>query len=223
MNHNQYIFSQQDGKFTLHRQFEEMYRHCSNPHGQAEEMARLDYQLALSVAGRSMSMINSSGPVRVLDVGCGLGIFTARLKMEFPAAHIAGCDVSPTAIAKAGARTPACEFFELDLKQPIPPARIPYDLIVALDVLYYFTEEEVPTVMSNLSALLREHGMILVGYHLPKVMNFGRYIQGLDDARQLFAKYGFAFSFSWDVNNQLDVTYAGEPVGRHIYFLARKT
>lgn len=223
MNHNQFIFTHHDGRITLLRKFEEMYRQCPDPHGQSEEMARLDYQLILTVVRRALMAKGPTSPVRVLDVGCGLGYFTAQLKCEFPAAQVAGCDISPTAVATAAKNAPGCDFFEFDLKRPVSSPAGPYDLLVALDVLYYFTEEEIPRVLANVSGLLASQGMVLVGYHLPKVMNFGRYIQNLEDARGLFARHGFTFCFTWEVNNDLDVTYAGDPVGRHIYFLARRT
>ena len=97
-----------------------------------------------------------------------------------------------------------------------------YDVLVALDVLYYFTDSEIVEVTRNLHRLLASGGYLLVGYHLPRDMKFGRYINSLTDARSLLEPQGFEFRLTWDVSNDLDLTYAGEPIGRHIYFLAQK-
>ena len=223
MNHNDYIFSTADGQFRLLRQFEQMYKNCADPHGQSQELQRVDYQLVSAVLKKVFGSIKrESAAVRVLDVGCGLGYFTSHVKEMFPDAHVSGCDISITATEKAAARAPQCRFFPLDLKLGSSIPEHAYDILVALDVLYYFTEAEILDVRRNLYRMLAAEGFLLVGYHLPREMSFGRYIRSLEDARALFEPLGFEFRLTWDVLNNLDRSYAGDPVGQHIYFLAQK-
>ena len=222
MNYNDYIFSTVGGQFTLLRQFEAMYKNCVDPHGQSQELRRVDYQLVAAVLHRALvSFKAEQRPVRILDVGCGLGYFTSHIKERFPDADVFGCDISSTAIEKAAARVPQCNFFPLDLKLSTSHSSA-YDILIALDVLYYFTEVEIFEVIHNLHRLLENTGFLVVGYHLPDQMKFGRYIRSFDDAKALFEPAGFRFRLTWDVVNNLDENYAGNPVGRHIYFLAQK-
>jgi trans-aconitate methyltransferase len=226
VKHNDYLFSTTGGRFTLLRQFEEMYRNCTDPHGQSGELERVDYHLVAAILSRVHARLEANGTlgraVRVLDVGCGLGCFTAHIKGLLPTADVSGCDIAPTALSKAAARVPQCRFFPLDLKLPAAGGNETYEVLIALNVLCYFTEAELPEVMRNLRRLLATGGFLLVGYHLPKEMNFGRYIKSLDEARAVFEPHGFEFSLTLDVSNDFDQTYAGAPMGRHIYFLAQK-
>lgn len=223
MNHNDYIFSTAGGNFTFLRHFEEMYKNCDDPHGQSKELQRVDYQLVLAVLKKViLSFASDVEPLRILDVGCGLGYFTSHVKQLFPNADVSGCDISTTAIEKAASFEPQCSFVPMDLKVRSSLPNRAYNILVALDVLYYFTEKEIVDVVQNLYQLLEAGGFLLVGYHLPKEMKFGRYIRSLDDAKALFEEVGFTFRLTFDVVNCLDKTYAGNYVGRHIYFLAQK-
>ena len=223
VKHNEYIFSNTDGRFTFLRQFDDMYRNCDDPHGQSAELSRTDYQIVTTLLARTLSEVRRGpGPVRILDAGCGLGYFTAHIKQLFPEAAVFGCDISATAVERARARSAACEFFTADLKDSVTLTQSPFDVLVALDVLYYFTNDEIAEVVRNLHRLVIDEGFLLVGYHLPATMSFGRYIQSLADASRLFEPNGFKFRLTLDLTNSIDSTYAGEPVGRHIYFLAQK-
>ena len=222
MTHNDYIFSIKDGKFHFIRHFDDMYRNCVDPHGQSRELDRLDYQFVSLLVNRCVEIIRTNGrEPRILDVGCGHGRFTFHMRQNFPIADVSGCDISPAALAKARDYARGCAFFEMDLKAP-PSSNEPYDLLVALHVLYYFTDQEIRDVLHNLYTLLVPGGFLLVGYHLPQKMNFGRYIRNLIDARSLFEAHGFTMRFEMDVTDVLDMTYANEPVGRSLYFLVQR-
>lgn len=81
-----------DGRFI--GAFEEMYQNIDDPwhHGDATS---IQYDLDLYLIGRFR--ICERGGL-VLDMGCGKGAFTARLKQQMPNVHILGVDVAPTAI-----------------------------------------------------------------------------------------------------------------------------
>src|SRR5438105_518278 len=221
MNHNDYLFCLSNGQFRFLRRFDEMYQNCEDPHGQSKAIHRIDYQIISSVLDRALLSLAGAGrPPRILDVGCGLGYFTAQMHKLFPDAEVSGCDISPSAIDKARIHAPECKFFPLDLKDGagVPPRS--YDVIVALHMLCYFTDTEIDGVVNNLHRMLQLGGFVLVGHHLPKQMSFGRFIRCLDDARALFESHGFALRVALDVTNELDRDHAGDPVGRSIYFLA---
>jgi SAM-dependent methyltransferase len=135
---------------------------------------------------------------------------------------VSGCDISATAIEKARALAPECQFLSIDLKDRTSFPDSQYDVLLALHVLCYFTDEEIHHVVQNLSSLLASGGFVLAGHHLPKEMNFGRYMRDLSDACRLFASHGFGMRLGLDMSNELDQNYAGEAVGRNIYFLVQK-
>lgn len=223
MHHNDFLFAINGPQFTFLRRFEDMYSNCEDPHGQSKELGRLDYQIVAGLVSKLVQGVGRTGrAARILDVGCGLGYFTAQVQTLFPEAQVSGCDISTTAVAKAAANAPACTFFSMDLKDRASlPART-YDVLMALHMLCYFTEDEIGDVVGNLNSLTEPGGYVVVGHHLPKQMRFGRFMQDIDGARALFGSRGFTLRVTMDLTNDLDVTYAGDAVGRSIYFLAQK-
>lgn len=224
--HNDFVFTRNGKNVVLIRDFEGMYAHCEDPHGQSQAVDNLSYQLVLATLDRAVGMLpkDAHRPAAIIDIGCGLGYFTARIKQRFPAVRVCGVDISPTAIKRARIIVPDCAFLQLDLKSPqmdIEGAER-FDIAVALDTLYYFEPHEIDGVMFNFNKLLAENGYLLVGYHLPEDMRFGLYIRSLDDARLLLAKHAMDIVYSFDVQNHLDVNYDGSARGHHLYFLARK-
>ncbi len=225
-NHNDFIFQSDGRKVTLIRDFDGMYSQCDDPHGQSAEMNNLSYQLVLKTLERAVSILQPkrNEPLSVVDLGCGLGYFTACLQQTFQDLRVSGVDISTSALHKARIMAPACRFEQVDLKAP--GLRIndgeKFDIAVALDSLYYFEDHEIDDVIKNISSLLKDDGFLMVGYHLPEKMGFGLYLRSLDDARKLLAGNSIEIVYSFDVYNALDKTYADAPVGRHLYFLAQK-
>ncbi|MGH8658060.1 MAG: class I SAM-dependent methyltransferase [Gammaproteobacteria bacterium] len=225
--HNDFVFRQDGKEVALIRDFEGMYAYCEDPHGQSQAVDNLSYQLVLATLDRAVRMLakGAQRPAAIIDIGCGLGYFTARIKQRFPDVRVCGVDISPTALKRARLIAPDCVFQQLDLKAPeteIEDAKR-FDIAVALDILYYFEPHEIDGVMFNINKLLAENGYLLVGYHLPEDMRFGLYIRSLDDARLLLAKHAMDIVYSFDVQNRLDVSYDGSARGRHLYFLAKKS
>jgi len=222
MNHNDYLFSNADGEFKFFRRFEEMYRNCEDPHGQSRELQRFDYGMVSVMLDRALAALElGREQASILDVGCGLGYFTTYIKKLLPMTNVAGCDISATAIAKAKANAPECDFFTADLKSRASLPRMSCDVVVALHVVCYFTEDEIPTVVQNLRALTKVGGFLLIGHHLPERMSFATYMRSLDDARRLFEPNGFKVRLAVDLTDNFELTYSGDPVGRNIYVLAQ--
>ena len=223
--HNEFIFKSDGKETTLIRNFEGMYRDCEDPHGQSKTIEMLSYQLVLTTVERAVDIIQygANRNLSILDIGCGLGYFTGHLKKKFPTADVRGVDISLAALTKASRTTPACVFQQIDLKTQDPiDLGTQFDVMVALDCLYYFKEDEIDRVLTNIRTLMADGGFLMVGYHLPETMKFGLYIRSLSDAKSLFETHGMPIVYSFDVEDGLDITYNGRPVGRHLYFLAKK-
>jgi trans-aconitate methyltransferase len=225
-HHNDFIFRREDDGVRLIRDFEGMYAQCEDPHGQSHELTNLSYQLVAKTLQRAVTELTAQGQrdLSILDIGCGLGYFTGFIKHLIPQAFVCGIDIAASALAKAARIAPDCVFEVADLKAPSlsVAAGRSFHIAVALDSLYYFRDDEIGQVLRNIVAVLAQDGFLLVGYHLPEQMSFGRYIRSVDDARALMYAHGMRVVYSFDVHNDLDQTYAQAPIGRHLYFLARK-
>ncbi len=85
-------------------------------------------------------------PASVCDVGCGAGGVMARLRAEFPAAHLVGYDIAPDAIRLARGRCADVEFVCADATKA--SASTCYEVVLAIDVI-----EHVEDCMGFLRAL----------------------------------------------------------------------
>jgi trans-aconitate methyltransferase len=154
--HNDYLFQIENDEFLFLRQFDEMYHNCQDPHGQSKVLTRLDYQFVGQLTRRLAELLyqgESTHRLKILDIGCGLGTFTRYLQELFADAEVSGCDISDTALQKARISTPDCDFFTLDLKV-CPSGERTFDLLIALHVLCYFTEDEIRNVIRHFGILM---------------------------------------------------------------------
>jgi SAM-dependent methyltransferase len=153
-----------DGKFV--GAFEEMYRNCPDPWHQ-DSMQPLAEDIALL-------LLSKRRYERVLDIGCGKGRFTNRLKAA-TGASVAALDISQTAIRIAQSRYPGIEF----LVAAVPPLlHFPdksFDLVVSAELLWY--------MLPNLSVLFAEinrvlqlggHYLIIQQFYKPEEQKYGR-------------------------------------------------
>lgn len=101
------------------------------------------------------------GPVRLLDVATGAGDLPVRLarraRHEGLPVSVAGCDLSPRAIARARAAARAAgvdvEFFVVDiLRGPLPEK---YDVIACSLFLHHLTEDDTATLLGRLAGAAR--------------------------------------------------------------------
>jgi SAM-dependent methyltransferase len=155
-DYHDYVF--QDGRFI--GAFEEMYQNVDDPwhHGNATD---IHYDLSLLLLKRYADQ-----PGKVLDVGCGKGAFTARLKGNFPAYRITGVDIAPTAIKKARQEYGhmGIEFITLDVREYQGIAdRVGKDfgLVVMSDIMWYVLPE-FENMMRYLDRIVVKDGWLLI-------------------------------------------------------------
>ncbi|WP_102262377.1 class I SAM-dependent methyltransferase [Mesobacillus jeotgali] len=106
-----------------------------------------------------MEMENS----RVLDIGFGTGVLTARLYEN--GHHIDGIDFSQRMIALAQPKMPNANLLEWDIANGLP-AEVKgkqYDYIVSTYALHHLTDEDKVLFIKGLLPLLSEDGKILIG------------------------------------------------------------
>jgi cyclopropane fatty-acyl-phospholipid synthase-like methyltransferase len=126
--------------------FERLYAESGDPWDfETSEYERKKYERTLEVlGGRRFG--------RALEAGASIGVFTAMLADRCD--QLLAVDVSERAVAEARKRLSGREHVRVErrtLPEEMPHG--PFDLIVASEVLYYFTREE---MLATLEAFERE-------------------------------------------------------------------
>jgi SAM-dependent methyltransferase len=187
-----------DGRFI--GEFEQMYRNVDDPWHCVAEAHAFKNDLLIGAVTHLRA-----GVRRALDVGCGLGALTARLRTAAPEAEWHACDLSPTAVAKAAAATPGVRFFQHDVRESrFAFQRESLDLITMAEVMWY--------VLPQLERVLREfHRLLAPGGHLvtlqyfpkPEDQAYGKeFVSAPADLLRLLREAGFELAHD---------VYFGEP------------
>ena len=109
--------------------FDEMYKNADEVPWHQDATARAIF------SDHAVTLIRRLQPKSLLDVGCGLGYVTARLKSEIEGLDdVLGIDFSATVIGKASAMHPDIRF----LSDSLITLEEKYDVVVSKDVLCNF-------------------------------------------------------------------------------------
>jgi len=89
--------------------------------------------------GAVEKLVRRANPRRVLEVGCGEGFSTQRLRAMLPQAELHACDVEERLVAAAQANNPQIpitlqSIYELHAQDPL------YDLVLAMEVLEHLED-----------------------------------------------------------------------------------
>ena len=100
---------------------------------------------------------------RVLDYGCGIGMLSTQLKLQFPKAQVDGFDPSPGSLARVTPALVAQGSFESDPNF----LSSTYDLIVMANVLHHVKPAERQDLVSDVASRLAPDGRLVVFEHNP--------------------------------------------------------
>jgi predicted TPR repeat methyltransferase len=145
-------------KGRLGRQyFEELYAESNDPWNfETSEYERDKYRRTLEALGERRFE-------RALEAGASIGVFTEMLAGRCE--ELLAVDVSVRAVARARERLSGREHVRVERRTlPEEMPRGPFDLIVASEILYYYTSEE---MLATLQAFERElaKGGVLLAVH----------------------------------------------------------
>lgn len=98
-------------------------------------------------------------PRRVLDVGCGTGDLTARLREELRPELVAGCDFSSGMLQQAAARTREVQWLQADAAG-LPFRHGSFDALVSTEAFHWFPDPE--AALREFHRVLRPGGRALV-------------------------------------------------------------
>ena len=105
----------------------------------------------------------------ILELGCGSGRDTQVLAS---AGHrVVGVDLSASAIEKAVARVPGCEFHCQDIRAPFPI--LTTNVVLSSLSLHYFPWSDTLALASRIQDVLRRRGLLLCRLNSTEDHNFG--------------------------------------------------
>jgi trans-aconitate methyltransferase len=141
--------------------FEHRYQADPDPwRYQTSAYERKKYAATLAACG--------SGPFEcALELGGSIGVFSAMLAPR--CRRLITIDAAPSAVRTARRRLAGCEWVEV-LEGVIPGAIPdgPYDLVVASEILYYLTAEELEATLDRLEAQTAPGARILAVHWRPR-------------------------------------------------------
>lgn len=139
-----------------------LLEHLSQDHDAASRRTeKIDRQV-----GWIHDALLAQAPTRLLDLGCGPGLYTMRLAAS--GHECTGIDYSPAAVAfareQASAHGLSCDYIEGDVREATYGG--PYGLVMMLyGELNVFTPEDAGLVLALASAGLQEDGILLLEAH----------------------------------------------------------
>jgi 4-hydroxy-2,2'-bipyrrole-5-carbaldehyde O-methyltransferase len=113
-------------------------------------------------------IVSGKNPMRMLDVGCGSGIFLHSTHSANPNATGVGLDMDEAVVRQARdniAQWRLNECFAIlhgDIRHPPKEIVGPFDLITLFNILYYFNDRERTELLHNLRAMLSPQGVLAV-------------------------------------------------------------
>jgi SAM-dependent methyltransferase len=145
----------------------------------------------------------------VLDIGCGPGSLSARLKDRLAQATIIGIDADPVTLALARAAHPDLRVEDMDLREPGWPARLrlgrPADVAVSTTALHWLPEPELRAFYAELASALKPGGLLLNGDHFrvdakqtPVLARLDTALREKEDSRRFPGGHSESWSGWWD-------------------------
>ena len=134
--------------------FEELYAASRDPWNfETSDYEREKY-------GRTLDVLGDRRFRRALEVGASIGVFTEMLAGLCD--ELLAVDVSEKAVAAARERLEGRDRVRVErrtLPEEMPDG--PFDLILASEVLYYFTREEMLAMLNGFEGILAPGGVLL--------------------------------------------------------------
>ena len=134
----------------------------------ADDIARVSLAATPFIETYLTGVIAQTRPARVLDVGCGSGVYSRIVAGLSPDALVDGIDLAPAVIEAARAEVRAAgldgriRLQAGDVRAWVPEAGVGYDLILLLNNIYYFPRDERAALFGRLGRLLNRPGHLVV-------------------------------------------------------------
>lgn len=107
-----------------------------------------------------INRIDLEAPADIIDIGCGPGNSTERLKNRYPNAQIIGADSSPEMIKAAKSEYPEMEFILCDASKELSSIGRKFDIVFSNACIQWIPNHE--TLIPNMIELLKSGGVLAV-------------------------------------------------------------
>lgn len=98
-------------------------------------------------------------PGRVLDVGCGTGLLTSRIRLELPRSTVVGCDFSPGMLERARRRNRRVRWVQANALE-LPFDDFAFDAVVSTEAFHWFPDQS--AALAEFFRVLAPGGHLLV-------------------------------------------------------------
>jgi ubiquinone/menaquinone biosynthesis C-methylase UbiE len=115
--------------------------------------------------------LRGDAPGRVLDLGCGTGILTDRLRRDGMASVLVGCDLSLGMLEQAVGRSSEPAWVQGDATR-LPFAGGSFDTAVSTEAFHWIPDQ--PAALRELHRVLRPGGRIVLAFVNPAVRGTSR-------------------------------------------------
>ncbi len=148
--------------------------------GLSKQLHRVRVAHLLKEIGREIAQ---AGPfLRILDVGCGDGVITKRLRQQFAHASLTGIDADEVRLARARTQCPGAAFESGDVTA-LPYPDEAFDVVLCHHVVEHVEDDQ--AVLRECRRVLRPGGLLLLG--IPQEDGaIGRWLRRLH--RRLYAE-----------------------------------
>lgn len=192
-----------DGKLV--GQFEEMYQNFEDPW---EQSVKEEWASEKAVA---LNLIIKHNAQKVIELGCGLGHYTK--KIHDSGINIQGVDVSQTAIDKAKANYPDCDFMVADILDFSIYRDYQPDIIVMAEITWYVLDK-----LENFMAFLKSelpnvHIIHLLTTYPDGVQQYGR--DKFTNLSEIMSYFGMDY-LEWG-----EINHAGMNGEKRTFFLGK--
>lgn len=106
-----------------------------------------------------LAILQAERPRRVLDVGCGTGQLTARVRATLPLAEVVGCDFSAGMLARARGRDGSVAWVQADASR-LPFADTRFDAVVSTEAFHWFPDQR--HALRELARVTRPGGCVVL-------------------------------------------------------------
>jgi 2-polyprenyl-3-methyl-5-hydroxy-6-metoxy-1,4-benzoquinol methylase len=150
--------------------------------------------------------------LRVLDIGCGDGLFTGEIAAA--GASVIGADVAEAALERARRRHPGLTFTRVELDGPLPFADTSFELVWASEVIEHVSDTA--RWLSELRRVSAPNGVLLLttpshGRLRLALGGIERYSQPLGDHLHLYSRRSLATTLAEFGFGEITVGMAGGP------------
>ena len=171
-------------------------------------LGNLEYKTPFEIV-ENIKSIDNFTPQKILDLGCGTGLFGKAIKEVFKDAELVGVDISEKMLDIARKTGLYNKLKSMDINKYISRGSKDFDLVVASDVLLYIGD--LGNVFSNLSKILSENGYFIFSVEKgDDVYPFGirktlRYAHSKKYIEELSEKYGYKIEKLIETNIRKDL------------------